>query len=94
MSSAKAAAIKPGICVAVPDGRIGRVRERIAGGYRVRVRRKTSKSHQFLVFAASDLKPVACPKSWMSPDGYRRYLKVTLAKLRQRKAAAAVKREQ
>ncbi len=93
MSSKKAAAIRPGICVTIPDGRIGRVRERSAGGYRVRVRRKTSKTHQFLVLAVADLKPVNCPKGWMSPTGYSRYLKVTLAKLRQRKAAAAAKKE-
>ncbi len=90
MSSAKAAAaIKPGICVAIPDGRIGRVRERTAIGCRVRVHRKTSKSHQFLVFAASDLKSVDCPKGWMRSAGYSRYLKVTLAKLRQRKARSS-----
>lgn len=88
MSGAKAA-IRPGICVAIPDGRIGRVRERSDGGYRVRVRRATSTSHQFLVLAGTDLRPVDCPKGWMSPTGYSRYLKVTLAKLHQRKAAVA-----
>lgn len=89
MSSRKAAAaVKPGSCVAIPDGRIGRVREHAADQYTVRVRRTTSKSHQFLVFSAADLKPVACPKGWMSPDGYSRYLKVTLAKMRQRNSSA------
>jgi hypothetical protein len=28
--------------------------------------------------------PVECPKGWMSPEGYNRYLKTTLAKLRAR----------
>jgi hypothetical protein len=54
--------------------------------YRVRVRRATSATHQFLIFAAQDLKRVDCPKGWMSPEGYVRYLKVTLAKMRQRQA--------
>jgi hypothetical protein len=71
-------------CVSIPDGRIGRVREVIGGKYRVRVRRTSSSTHQFLMFAASDLKHADCPKGWMSPEGYARYLKVTLAKMRQR----------
>jgi len=75
-----------GDCVRIPDGRIGRVREASRGKCRVRVRRATSATHQFLMFAAGDLKGVDCPKGWMSPGGYVRYLKVTLAKMRQRKA--------
>jgi hypothetical protein len=77
-----------GDCVRIPDGRIGRVREASGGKYRVRVRRTTSATHQFLVFAAKDLQRVECPKGWMSPGGYARYLRVTLAKMRQRQAAA------
>jgi hypothetical protein len=73
-----------GDCVAIPDGRIGRVRERAADQYKVRVRRQTSTAHQFLAFSAADLKQVDCPKGWMSPDGYNRYLKATLAKMRER----------
>jgi hypothetical protein len=75
-----------GDCVRIPDGRIGRVREVSRGKYRVRVRRATSATHQFLMFAAGDLKCVDCPKGWMSPAGYVRYLKATLAKMRQRQA--------
>jgi hypothetical protein len=75
-----------GDCVRVPDGRIGRVRDFSGGKCRVRVRRTTSATHQFLMFAAGDLKHVECPKGWMSPAGYLRYLKVTLAKMRQRQA--------
>jgi hypothetical protein len=75
-----------GDCVRIPDDRIGRVREVARGKYRVRVRRATSATHQFLIFAASDLKRVDCPKGWMSPAGYERYLKVTLTKMRQRQA--------
>ena len=75
-----------GDCVLIPDGRIGRVREVSGGKYRVRVRRATSATHQFRTFAAGNLKRVACPKGWMSPAGYVRYLKVTLAKMRQRQA--------
>ncbi len=76
--------IHPGDCVQLPDGRIARVRDAVKGTYRVRVRRKTSKTHQFLKFRGQDLKKVACPKGWMSPEGYNRYLKVTLEKQRQR----------
>jgi hypothetical protein len=65
---------------------VGRVRDVSGGKYRVRVRRTTSDTHQFLTFSASDLERVDCPKGWMSPEGYARYLKVTLAKMRQRQA--------
>ncbi len=79
--------VKIGACVKLPDGRIGRVRERLARGYKVRVQRKTSRTHQFVVVAAKKLKPVHCPNGWMSPDGYNRYLKITLAKMRKRQRA-------
>jgi hypothetical protein len=81
-----AADCKPGDCVEIPDGRIGRVRLRNDNQCKVRVRRKTSKSHQILVFSIAELKLVDCPKGWMSPEGYVRYLKVTLTKMRQREA--------
>jgi hypothetical protein len=77
-----------GDCVHIPDGRIGRVRDISGGKYRVRVRRTTSDTHQFLTFAASELKRADCPKGWMSPEGYARYLRVTLAKMRQRRTAS------
>ena len=73
-----------GDCVRVPDGRVGRVRAVEARQYRIRVQRRTSKTHQFLLLRASDLSRVECPPGWMSPDGYRRYLKPTLAKQRAR----------
>ncbi|MGH7258559.1 MAG: hypothetical protein ACREIM_09275 [Nitrospiraceae bacterium] len=79
--------MKIGGCVKLPDGRIGRVQERLAKGYKVRVQRETSRTHEFVVVAAKKLKPVHCPKGWMSPDGYNRYLKITLAKMRKRQAA-------
>jgi hypothetical protein len=82
-----AKALRVGDCVRIPDGRIGRVREVSGEKYRVRVRRTTSATHQFLMFAGKDLKRVECPKGWMSPEGYGRYLRVTLAKMRQRRAA-------
>lgn len=75
-----------GDCVRIPDGRIGRVRAVERKGCRVRVRRTTSETHQFLTFAVDDLERVDCPKGWMSPAGYKRYLRVTLAKMRQRLA--------
>lgn len=76
--------IHSGDCVRIPDGRVARVREEMDGKYKVRVRRKTSKTHQFLVFDASDLDPIECPKGWMSPEGYNHYLAETLAKMRER----------
>ncbi len=79
--------IREGDCVRLPDGCIGRVRGVSAERYRVRVRRTTSATHQFLLFAAKELKRVDCPKGWMSPEGYLRYLNTTLAKMRQRNAA-------
>jgi hypothetical protein len=75
-----------GDCVRIPDGRIGRVRNVSKGKYRVRVWRATSSTHQFLMFAAADLRRVDCPKGWMSVEGYVRYLRVTLAKMRRRQA--------
>jgi hypothetical protein len=75
-----------GDCVGIPDGRIGRVRQVSGEKYRVRVRRTTSATHQFLMFEVAELKRVDCPKGWMSSEGYIRYLKVTLAKMQQRQA--------
>ena len=74
-----------GDCVEIPDGRIARVRDISQEEVRVRARRKTSKSHQFLTFQKKDLKKVTCPKGWMSPPGYNRYLKITLEKMEKRK---------
>jgi len=79
-----AAKLQVGDCVRVPDGRIGRVRERLGRKLRVRVRRRTSATHQFLLLAPGEVRAVPCPRGWMSPDGYRRYLRPTLAKLRAR----------
>lgn len=77
--------IKPGICVKLPDKRIGRVRAKNKKGeWQVRLKRKTSESHQFLYFKPSELKVVDCPKGWMSVEGYNNYLKKTLAKMKQR----------
>lgn len=76
--------IKEGDCVKIPDGRTARVREISADRVRVRVRRITSKTHQFLIFPKAVLKRVDCPKGWMSPEGYNRYLGVILAKMKER----------
>src|SRR4051812_11182500 len=78
--------LKPGDCVKTPDGRIGRVREVLGSRYKVRVRRKTSKTHQFLTLSGEELVRAECPKGWMSPGGYVRYLDATLAKMRERAA--------
>jgi hypothetical protein len=85
------ASVKIGGCVELPDGRVGRVRERVPEGYKIRVQRKTSRTHQFIVLPPGKLRAVDCPKGWMSPDGYNRYLKTTLEKLRKRQASAKPK---
>ena len=77
--------IKPGDCVQIPDGRIGRFRDKNGAKYRVRVKRITSKSNQFLLFNLEELTKVVCPKGWMSPQGYNSYLKTTLEKMEARK---------
>jgi hypothetical protein len=82
-----------GDCVRLPDGRAGRVRAVAAGRYRVRVRRRTSKTHQFLLFLASEVSRIQCPAGWMSRAGYRRYLRLTLAKLRRRQRAGKPRRK-
>ena len=76
--------IHTGDCVKIPDGRVARVREISAGLCRVRVRRATSNTHQFLFFRTRELERVDCPKGWMSPVGYNHYLRVTLSKMRDR----------
>jgi hypothetical protein len=48
--------------------------------------------HQFLTFTAAELPRVECPNGWMSPEGYARYLKVTLGKMRQRQARSGKER--
>ena len=83
-SGPAARAFAVGDCVRIPDGRVGRVRGREHGLVRVRVRRTTSETHQFLTVAPTRLERVECPEGWMSPDGYRRYLRATLAKMRAR----------
>lgn len=74
-----------GDCVRVPDGRVGRVRGYVGGKVRVRVRRRTSDTHQFILCRPGELRRTECPGGWMSPPGYRRYLRATLAKLRSRR---------
>jgi hypothetical protein len=73
-------------CVRVPDGRTGRVRAKSGNMYRIRLRRVTSNTHQFLTFPAKELTRIRCPKGWMTPQGYLRYLRLTLAKMRERGA--------
>lgn len=79
--------IAAGDCVRIPDGRVARVREVAGGRCKVRVRRRSSNTNQFLIFDEAEVEAVECPKGWMSPDGYNRYLEATLAKMRQRHAA-------
>jgi hypothetical protein len=81
----KPTSIANGDCVRLRDGRIARVRQKVGTAFKLRVRRKTSATHQFLLVSAAQLEPVACPDGWMSPAGYRRYLRQTLRKMRERK---------
>jgi len=74
--------MQPGDCVTVPDGRIGRVRDIQKDSVRVRLMRTTSHTHQFIWYKGLDLQVVACPKGWMSKEGYNRYIKITLAKMK------------
>jgi hypothetical protein len=62
---------------------MGRVRERHSALVKVRVRRRT---HQLLMCRAKTLKRVNFPKGWMSPQSYKRYLRVTLLKMHARLA--------
>jgi len=73
-----------GVCVKIPDNRIGRVREydNTSRRWKVRVKRKTSNSHMFMYFNKKDLKLVDCPNGWMSVNGYNNYVRKTLAKMR------------
>lgn len=76
--------MRVGDCVRLPDGRIARVRWVSRREVRVRVRRKTSITNQFVVVDRRDVVSVTCPKGWMTPRGYVAYLTKTLAKMRQR----------
>lgn len=78
--------ISKGFCVKIPDGRIGRVREfnKQIGKWKIRVKRQTSNTHQFLYFYNYELTIVDCPKGWMSVTGYNNYLSITLKKMKQR----------
>lgn len=77
--------IANGDCVRLRDGRIARVRHKLGNVFKLRVRRKTSATHQFLLVRAAELERVPCPQGWMSPAGYRRYLRQTLRKMRERR---------
>jgi hypothetical protein len=77
--------INPGDCVQIPDGRVGRVRVNTQKKMStVRVRRNTGKSNQFLEIKNAELKKIDCPKGWMSPEGFNRYIKITLKKMKER----------
>jgi hypothetical protein len=78
--------IRAGDCVRLADGRTGRARTVLGDSIRVRVRRQTSATHRFVTVRAAAISRVDCPKGWMSPQGYTRYLRVTLAKMRTRLA--------
>jgi acetolactate synthase small subunit len=74
--------INSGDCVKIPDGRIAR--DISQNEYIVRVRRKESKYHQFLKFSKRELTKVQCPRGWMVPEDYNRYVEKTLMKMKKR----------
>lgn len=74
-----------GVCVKIPDGRVGRVRDKNGNQWKIRVMRAKGKTHQFLYFSKKQLQVVACPKGWMTPEGYNNYLNKTLAKMNERR---------
>jgi hypothetical protein len=76
--------VRLGDCVKIPDGRIGRVRAKEGNQWEIRVKRDTSDTHKFILFKASELKVVPCPKGWMSREGYNNYLRITLKKMHER----------
>lgn len=77
--------LQPGDCVKLREGTYGRVRAKLENDkWKVRVRRANGSSHHFLVYASGELKKTSCPKGWMSPEGYNRYLKTTLRKMKER----------
>jgi hypothetical protein len=80
----RAASLRNGDCVRLPDGRVGRVRGQHGLLVKVRVRRRTSNTHEFLMCRRAELRAASCPTGWMSPDGYRGYLHVTVRKMRER----------
>jgi hypothetical protein len=78
--------IVKGACVKMPDGRIGRARglDKKLRKWKIRVKRSTSNSHEFIYVKGSELVVVDCPKGWMSIIGYNNYVKVTLFKMKER----------
>ena len=65
-------ALQRGECVRLPDGRPGRVREKVGGKYRVRVRRNGETTDELLLLARGALEKIPPPAGWMSADGYNR----------------------
>jgi hypothetical protein len=86
--------IRIGDCGRIPDKRARRVREKLGEKNKVRVRRMTGQTHQFLIFPRMELKVVECPAGWISRAGYNRCPKITLAKMRLRNVANSRLREQ
>jgi hypothetical protein len=62
MTDGSGRSIRVADCVCLPDGRVGRVRAILASKVRVRVRRRTSTTHQFVLVRAKALGRVECPK--------------------------------
>jgi hypothetical protein len=78
--------LRDGDCVRLPDGRVARVREVAGGTVKVRVRTPSGRSDRFESHALGTVEALECPRGWMSPEGYRRYLAETLRKARLRRA--------
>ncbi len=74
--------IQPRGCVRLPDGRVGRVREHVGDALRVRVRRTMSISQQFVLTKTAQVERICCP------EGYNRYLTVSLKRMHGRTVVA------
>ena len=66
------AQLQRGECVRLTDGRPGRVREKVGGKFRVRVRRAGGKGDELLLLGGRELKKIDPPSGWMTVEGYNR----------------------
>jgi len=64
--------LQRGECVRLTDGRPGRVREKVGGKFRVRVRRPGGKADELLLLGRRELEKIDPPSGWMSVEGYNR----------------------
>jgi len=66
------AQLQRGECVRLTDGRPGRVRQKVGGKFRVRVRRAGGKTDELLLLGRREIEKIDPPSGWMSVEGYNR----------------------